>query len=223
MIEMENPDFNADIYEDFIGSKIEYEDNFNELNQIIRFYRGTTLLQVYEAKYYKEVVIDGETDYVLEIDHNDFLYALAFSIDRLWGEAVKSFIFSIFEGTILICGSIVERTLKLAYGLSKENEYEFRDWSLNDLIINCHEIVNPEILEKARRVSALRNDRIHAIKEIKNPQNSYYGKYPENRNSQAKYSFHTFPFRGEARDVIQLTEDILIFVIYNIVKPSVVS
>lgn len=136
--------------------------------------------------------------------------ALSMSIVYLWGEAVECFILGEFQACILACGAVVERCLKLAYQDAGKKLPRDAKWGLGLCIRKCRDLVKPDVLTYARRLTEPRNSRTHALLEHTNPTWAYLG--GKSRRVILLPSGHAEiePYRGDAREVIELTWKILL-------------
>jgi hypothetical protein len=140
---------------------------------------------------------------------DDPLDALRWSILLLWCEATECFIFGEFQSSILVCGAVVERSLKLTYEVTKGALPAKARWTLGKCIHECEGIVSQDVLDAARSMLEPRNSRAHALLEHSNPQLAISG--GEERGIEILSSRHYLvePYRGEAKDVIVATYNIL--------------
>lgn len=135
--------------------------------------------------------------------------ALRWSILRLWWEAAECYIFGEFEACILVCGSVVERSLKLEYETKRGPLPPHTKWTLGICITKCKGIVTPEVLEFAQQMLEPRNSRTHALLEHSYPQLSILGGNERGVELLSPSKYLIEPYRGDAKKVIELTFKIL--------------
>jgi hypothetical protein len=140
---------------------------------------------------------------------NDPKDALRWSIIMLWCEAAECYIFGEFQSCILVCGSVVERSLKLEYETKQGPLSQHAKWTLGTCIINCKGIVAPEVVKLAQQMLGPRNSRTHALLEHTDPQLSIMG--GKERGVEVLSTSHALiePYRGDAKKVIKATFKIL--------------
>jgi hypothetical protein len=135
--------------------------------------------------------------------------ALKYSILLLWCESAECYIFGQFQACILTCGAVVERCLKLEYEQAEGELPPNARWTLGTCIHKCRGVIAADILELAQQILEPRNNRAHALLEHSDPQLSILG--GQNRGVEILSPRHHLvePYRGDARNVIEITFKVL--------------
>lgn len=135
--------------------------------------------------------------------------ALRWSIILLWCEATECFIFGEFQSSMLVCGAVAERCLKLKYEETQGPLPANSHWTLGRCVHECQGILSQDVIDVARSMLEPRNNRAHALLEHSNPQMAISG--GEARGIEILGSRHYLiePYRGEAKEVIIATYKIL--------------
>jgi len=136
--------------------------------------------------------------------------ALRCSVLTLWFEAAGCYSLGLFESCILTCGAIIERCLKLEYESNNGGFLKGR-WTLGRCIyeLDWDEILSPGILDLAKDIMNPRNSRTHALLEHSDPYLAMFGEPQDGTDVLGSPGSLTEVYRGEARDVLETTLEIL--------------
>ncbi len=187
-------DFEKEYQERFEWRKNRQIENLKELSEIAQS-GGAESLQVF-SKIIGNRASDNPKD------------ALRWSILYMWFEATECYVYGEFQASILVCGAVVERCLKLEYEIAN-GVLPKGKWTLGKCKNECKNIVSKSVIDFVDIILDPRNDRAHALLEHDNPQLSISG--GNNRGIEVLSSGHYLiePFRGDAKIVIEATYKIL--------------
>ena len=142
--------------------------------------------------------------------------ALQMNISGLTYEAFDCFIFGSFQATIMVCGGIVERVLKLER-TSVMTLPEAQSWldshqhdTLGKLLKEdwTGTRIDSETLNWVSQVKSARDDRIHANMERQQPAEAALGGPLRGRDFRGN-RYYIEPFRGDAKGSVMATVKIL--------------
>jgi hypothetical protein len=141
---------------------------------------------------------------VSDLEPNNKLSALRWSILTLWLEAAHCYVLGQFQSCILTSGGVVERILKLEYQSVHENLPDGK-WTLGSCAYNLDfskTRVTDVLLFHAKDCIDPRNDRTHALLEHANPTASIIGGNREVYEvTSNRYMIE--PYRGDAKMLIK--------------------